>query len=230
GGPIDVGFENAFELRERLFDFGGRHVLALPAERIADAIDEIEIPVLVLAHEVAGAEPKVALRKRVVQDLVIGLFVARIAFEARSRLGRVLEYLADNLAGLVDRAFNAKTGGVAHRLAALYVEAHDLGREACSNPPGYPPDCALLAIEIEQGDVPLRCAVKLDDLGDSEPLFEGPPDLRSQAIAASEPQPMGAFVRRGRRIEEIAAKLADVLKAGAVPAHDVVPELVRGEL
>ena len=39
-----------------------------------------------------------------------------------------------------------------------------------------------------------------------------------------------ALVRARRRIDEIAAELADILKAGALPAHDVVPELARGKL
>ncbi len=38
-----------------------------------------------------------------------------------------------------------------------------------------------------------------------------------------------ALFRVRRRVDEIAAELADILEAGALPAHDVVPEIVRGE-
>src|SRR3974390_2553142 len=40
---VDICLQNAIELVEDQLDFRGGNVLALPAERVADAIDEIEI-------------------------------------------------------------------------------------------------------------------------------------------------------------------------------------------
>ena len=44
------------------------------------------------------------------------------------------------------------------------------------------------------------------------------------------PQAVRGLVRLRRRVDEVAAELADILEDGALVAHDVVPELARGEL
>src|SRR6185295_11159327 len=107
---------------------------------VADAVDEIEIAVLVLAHQVAGAEPDVALLEHVVQDLLVGFLLRRVALEPRAGLRRVLENFADDLAALVGLAFDAEPLFVTHRLLALDVEADDLGREAVRDEPRDAPD------------------------------------------------------------------------------------------
>src|SRR4029453_13206654 len=91
---VDVGLRDAAEAADRLLHLGGRDVLAFPAEGIADAVDEIEIAVLVLAHEIAGTEPGVALLEHVVQDFSAGLGRVGVAFEALAGLGGILEDLA----------------------------------------------------------------------------------------------------------------------------------------
>ena len=83
---VDIGVLHAVEGADRFRDLGGRDVLALPAEGVADAVDEIEIAVRVLAHQVAGAEPDVAFLEHVAQDLLLGLRLGRIALEAGRRL------------------------------------------------------------------------------------------------------------------------------------------------
>src|SRR5207247_2546445 len=127
-------------------DFGCRDVLALPAEGVADAIDEIEIAVFVLAHQIAGSEPAVSFCEHVVQDLPVGLCLTGVALEPLARPRCILEDLADDLA---------------------------------------------------------------------QPISEGQPQLVRALLVAR------------RRSDEIPAKLADILKAGAVPAYDVVPEFAR---
>src|SRR5450759_3720044 len=64
-----------------LGDLGRRDVLAFPPERVADAIDEIEISTTVSLHQIAGTEPGVAISKDVPKDLFLRIFRARIAFE-----------------------------------------------------------------------------------------------------------------------------------------------------
>ena len=50
-------------------DFRGRDVLALPAEGVADAVDEVEKSLRVLAHQIAGAVPGIARLEHVAQHL-----------------------------------------------------------------------------------------------------------------------------------------------------------------
>ena len=86
---------------------------------------------LVLAHQVAGAEPGVARLEDVAQDLSLGLGLRRHSpRSAPPGFDGVLQDLADRLADLVGGALDAEAVGVAHRLLGLDVEAHELGREA----------------------------------------------------------------------------------------------------
>src|SRR5205823_4313384 len=109
----DVGLERAVEFGDRLLDFGGGDVLPLPAEGVADAVDKIEIAVLVLPHQVTGAKPEVARLENIVQDLLFGLGRGGVAFEAGTGLGGVLENPSDHLAGFIRSAFDAKPVRVA---------------------------------------------------------------------------------------------------------------------
>src|SRR5262249_49795699 len=162
-------------------------------------------------------------------DLAAGLGLVRIAFEALPRPRRILQDLADHLAGLVDPAFDAEAVLVPHRLLALDVEADDPGRKAGGDPPGQPADGTHLALEIEQRDIAFGRAVELDDPRDVEAVLELQPDIGAQAVAAGETHPVCVLQRAGWRVDEVAAELADILEAGAVPAHDVVPEFARRE-
>src|SRR5262249_34203677 len=181
----------------------------------------------VLAHQIAGSEPAVAFCEHVVQDLPVGLRLTRIALEPLTRLRCILHNLADDLARLVDIALDTETALVAHRLLRLWIKAHDFDGKAGRDPPGQPAYRALLVVKIEQGDVAFGCGIELDDLRD----LEAPPELRphvgAQPISAGQAQVMRALLWARRRVDEIAAKLADILEAGAVPAHDVVPEFAR---
>src|SRR5579864_6027971 len=64
---VDIGFLDSRKGTDRLRNFGGRNVLALPAERIADAVDKIEKASLILSHQVSGAYPEVTLLKHVAE-------------------------------------------------------------------------------------------------------------------------------------------------------------------
>src|SRR5262249_20754330 len=213
---VDIGLQNAVESTYCLLHLGGRDVLPFPTESIADAVDEIEIAVLVLAHQIAGSKPEIAFFEHVVQDLSVGLGVVRIALEPLAGFGRLLEDFADNLARFVDLAFDAETSLVADRLLGLRIKAHDLGWKRRGGPPGQPAHRALLAVEIEQRDVAFGRAVELDDLRDAEATLELRPDIGAQAVAAGQAQVMLALIGIRPRVDEITAKLADVLKAGAI--------------
>src|SRR5262245_7741020 len=188
GDAVDIGLKRAVELTDNFLDFGGRHILTLPAEGVADAVNEIEIAVAILAHQVAGAEPEIALREGVVQDLLLGLGRARIALESRARLGGVPEDAADHLARLVISAFDTEAVGTAHRLLPLDIEAHDLGRKAVCEEPRHAADRAFLALEIEQVHVAFGGTVELDDVRNLKPPLELRPNVGPQAVAAGEPQ------------------------------------------
>src|SRR5271170_5569360 len=90
-------------------DFGGRYVLALPPERVANPVDEIVEPALVAAHKIAGTKPCVAVDEHVAQDLSFGGGLVRIAFEAAGGIRSVAEDLTDGLAGFVGRTADAET-------------------------------------------------------------------------------------------------------------------------
>src|SRR5260221_13987904 len=68
---VDTGFPDSGKLTERLRHFGGRYILALPAERVADPIDKIEITLCVFSHQIAGAKPRVSTFEYVAQDFFL---------------------------------------------------------------------------------------------------------------------------------------------------------------
>src|SRR5437764_14904148 len=82
---IDVRFQNAVEPTERELHLGSGDVLAFPAERVADTVDEIEIAAPVLAHEVAGTKPGVALLEHIAHTFLCGFRRAGIALETSAR-------------------------------------------------------------------------------------------------------------------------------------------------
>src|SRR6516225_6470865 len=172
---VDVGFQDAVKPAERELDFGGRHILALPAERVADTVYEVEVTPPVLAHEVAGAKPDVAFPEHIVQHFLLRLCLACIAFEAGARLRRVSLDPADDLARLIDIAFDAETVPVTHRLLVLGIKAHDLDREAMGQPPREAADGSFRAVEIEECHIAFGCRVEFEDLRNPEALLEFPP-------------------------------------------------------
>ena len=65
-----------------LGDFAGRNILALPAERIADAIDEVVVALLILAQQIAGAEPGIAGGQDIAQGILLRCLRGSVALEA----------------------------------------------------------------------------------------------------------------------------------------------------
>src|SRR5262249_1706842 len=222
---IDVGAVYTVELAEHVLNLGRRDVLAFPTKSIANAVDKIEISLLVLAHEGGGAKPGIILLEYVAQNLAVAVARTGIAFEPGARLVGLLEYLSDHLADFVYSAFHAETVRITHRLRTLGIVAHQLGREATGGPPRQPPDRSWFAVKIKQEHVAFGGAIELDDLRNAEAFLEVAPDFLAQPVAAGKPQSMRALLRMRRGIEQIPAELADIKEERAVPACNVVPEL-----
>ena len=77
-------------------------------------------------------------------------------------------------------------------------------------------DRAQLALEVDERRVALGRAVELDDARDAEALLEALPDVRPQAVADAEAQAVLAVARVRRRVQQVAAELADVLEQRAL--------------
>src|SRR5262249_28115766 len=67
GDAIDARLDDARTGRDGLCDLERRNVLALPAESVADAVDEIEETLLVLPHQVSSSIPGIALDEDIAQ-------------------------------------------------------------------------------------------------------------------------------------------------------------------
>src|ERR1700756_4443551 len=108
-----IRVRNAYTIGRRVNDtwavpdciihFAGCNVLALPAESVADTVDEIEISLFVDPHQIAGSKPSVALRKHVTQDLLLGLGGVRVALKLTAAPIR-FAYSPDRLTGFADAA------------------------------------------------------------------------------------------------------------------------------
>src|SRR2546429_10011983 len=70
---VDAGMQYALESAKLLRQLRGSHVFALPAKGVADAVDEVEEALLVLAHQIAGPYPGVARCDAMAQASLLGL-------------------------------------------------------------------------------------------------------------------------------------------------------------
>ena len=79
--PVHVGFLNAGAAAERISHLVGRHVLALPAERVANPVHEVNETVAVHPHQVPRAEELIPVSERALHDFFLGGLRARVARE-----------------------------------------------------------------------------------------------------------------------------------------------------
>ena len=91
-------------------------------------------------------------------------------------------------------------------------------------------DRARLALDIVEREIAFGRRVEFQDLRNGKARLERFPDVAAQAVAAGEPQPMAGFEFGRRRLQQIAAEFADILEQRAVPAHDIVPEVLAENL
>jgi hypothetical protein len=95
---VDAGVAHAGERPHGGGHFRGGHVLPLPAEGVADAVNEIVETLIVSAHQITGAHPGVARLEHTPQQLALARLGIGVALEARrARLADP----ADRLAGFV---------------------------------------------------------------------------------------------------------------------------------
>ncbi|MNN74801.1 hypothetical protein D3C81_1910370 [compost metagenome] len=137
---------------QALLDLGGRDVLALPAIGVAQAVHKVEIAVAVLTHQVAGAEPAIALLEDVGEDLLLRGLLVGVAGEV---VADVRGDLADGLACFADRDQLAQAVRAPQRLARFRVERDQADIDLRLQIAGHPADGARLAVEVEQGDIAL---------------------------------------------------------------------------
>ena len=227
---VDVGLLDARKRAERHRHLGGRDVLALPAERVADAVDEIEIASLVPSHQIAGTKPGVAGCEHVPQDLLLGGIDAGVALEPAGDVRRAADDLADRFADFVRSTANAKALLVSDGLFTSGVEPDQRRRESMGEKGWDAANRAGFALEIEERDVALGRGVELENPGNAETVLEVVPDVGPQPVTAAHPEPVPGLVRLRLRVQQIAAKLADVLEQRALPPDDVWPEVTGREL
>ena len=205
GDTIDIGFLDTGENGQRLGDLGGCDVLTLPAVGIADPVDEIEIAERVLLHQVAGAEPRIALLKNIVQDLFGRRRLVGVTLKALAGLGRVIEDLRYDLTDLAWRAFDAKAVLATHRLLGIDVETDDFGNKSALRPFGNAADGADFLIEVEEDGIAFRRCIPFQDARDAEAGLEVLPDIGPETIAAGQAQFVSGLLGMGRAVEKITA-------------------------
>src|SRR5487761_20339 len=215
--------------RERLCDLLRRDVLPVPAERIADAIDEIEISSVVLAHQVARAEPGVSSGENVSHYFALCGFGVGVAFERTASLGAAAVQPAKRLSDLIRGAWNAKSVVAAERHSQFNVEANKHYLRALRQKGRDPTERTRFAFTVVECETSFRRGVKLQNARYAEALFKGAPDIRPQSVAATESQAMGGLKRMRWASHQKPAQLSNILEQRAIPGDDLVPEPARRE-
>jgi len=209
--PVNAGIEDAGAVRDRLGYFGRRHILSLPAEGIADTIDEMEIAGVVPHHQVAGAEPGIARYQYIAQDFLFGLVSVGVALEAPASFA-CLPDAADGFTGFARHAGNTKAVRGAERNTALGVVSHDGDGKTMGEERRDAADRAWFSLDVEQREIAFGGRIKFQDCGKRKARLESFPDVATQAVAAGEPDPVPAIEFGHRRFKQVPAKLTDILE------------------
>src|SRR6516225_7327609 len=223
--PVYGGVRHSGTCGDHLRDLGGGHVLTLPAEGVADAIDEVEEALLVLAHEIAGAIPGVSGREHIAQDLAGGGRLIGVALEVRGTIFG--EDLAERFAWLLWGAAHAAPRGVARGRLRFEIELHQRHRQAMREEGWNASDRARAALAVVEREVAFSRGVILEDLRNAEAPLELAPHIAAQPVAAGEAQRVLRLLRLRRARQQIAAQFADVLEHGAAFSDHILPEAAR---
>src|SRR5580692_10530420 len=121
---IGRGVGNAGTIQNRLVHLRRRDVLALPAEGIAEAIDEMEKAALIAPHQIAGAKPGVAPGEYVAQDLLFGFGGIGVALETTARILGAADP-PNGFTDLIVAARDTETIGVTDGHAEFGIDAND---------------------------------------------------------------------------------------------------------
>src|SRR4029077_1718182 len=128
-----------------------------------DPVDEIIKAACIHAHEVAGAEPPIAVGEYIVQDLLLGVLAVGIAFKAFTALRGIAWNPPDRLAGLVHAAADAETVRVARRPSGRRLELHQRQWKARGEEGRNAADRADLAFYIVERHIAFGRRVEFQD-------------------------------------------------------------------
>src|SRR5690606_1542082 len=136
-----------------------------------------EVAILVLAHQIPGAEPAVALLHDVRENLFPGRFRIGIALETIGGLRRVVDDLPDHLADFAGCRFDHESVRAANRLFPFHIEAGDPYGESMRHPPRNAADGAGRTVPVEDRDVSFSRRIPFENLRDGETRHERGPDI-----------------------------------------------------
>ena len=212
----------------RLRHLGGGDVLALPAEGVADAVDEIEEAALVrrIRSPVRNqASPGSNTSRRI---FLSGILLVGVALEAAAGAApwRSGEDPADRLADLVGGAADAEPDRVARparpsrrRTRSARSAGGAPGTAGCGRwRPARPRHCRARSCLRWRHRTRGSAGCRKRSLNAFQTSGRKP-------VAAGEPDPMLALARMRRRLHQIAAELADILEQRAVEARRRRPRI-----
>ena len=159
GDTIDHGVLYPGRRSDHIRHLEGGDILALPAERVADAIDEGVVPGRIDPHEITGAEPGVALREDIPQNLALGFACIGIAFEPSRGIATVAN-APDGLARFSGFRCNAEPVCAAQGDTIVGIKLHDsrwkavtqIGRDAADG--AWVEADGIIALRQTQFDIP----------------------------------------------------------------------------
>ena len=207
------GVLDAVQFHQDGFNFCGGDVLAFPAEGITQAVGEGYVLVTLVIHQVTCVKPAVVLLENVAQQFAVGGVFVGVAFK---RL--LVVHLGDQQAAVARLHRNHKAFVVTQWCVFFDVVLNDVVRKRAETR-GF--------IEVKgvgEYQITLGCTVELIDVINVETVFKLHPDVRAQTVTYTNTDVVLGIRRLGRRIQQVAAQLADVAEARRVVVTDVVPE------
>lgn len=206
------------------------HILTLPAERIANAVLELDPARMILNNQVTRALEEISLPENVTQQLALrSILIVQILGQQAP-----IPHTANRLTLLAQPSTNAESSlrvTVGHLSLGIVLDDESV---VLQKPPNRTREADLAStpspntVVIELGNS-LRGAVEFAHFRNTEPFAELLPDLTAESIARSYDAIVVAVIGRRGCGEQVPAQLADVQDTRGLGIMDIFPELGGGE-
>src|SRR3984957_371400 len=189
GGCIDY----ARTVQNRVVNFAGCNIFALPAEGIAEPINKIKESRLVAPHQITGTKPGVAWNQHVTKYLLFGFAWISIALKAAAAaIGR--SNPAERFTCLASFARNAKAIFASDRNAGIHVDPNYRRREPMGQEWWNAADRTRLSLNVVKREITFGSGIELQYLRHRKTRLECLPNIAPQSVAARQPKPMFVFI------------------------------------
>ena len=171
-------------------------------ERVADAVDKVEVPLVILSHQVAGADPGISGLENIAEDSLLRILFVRVALEPASGIRGSVRHLVRASPG----RFGAQgTQNPWRSCVGRCLRYRRRPAPAKNDAPGTP-ECGRsrrISWTLNKEMSALSSGIASNDPGNAESFLEVVPNLRSQPVATGDTNPVHRFLCARFRVKQV---------------------------